>query len=454
MPNNVRKNFVSELNVLSKLAWPLLIAQITQTLMGVSDTIMAGRYSSIDMAAVAIGVGISLPMLVFIQGISLALTPIISRLDGAKKVDDVAKNVWQMMYLLLFFAGVALLCLFLLPTLIDAIDMPQDVSGKSLGYLTYVFLAAPGFAIYQCLRNYCEGLSLTRPTMMIMGAGLLVNIPANYILINGLYGMPELGGVGCGVATMIVIYVMAFVTFLYTLSAKKLKPYRLYDVFLIPKKNDIFSLLKMGLPIAFTLIFEVSLFAIVAVLLAPFGALTVASHQVALNVSSLIFMLPLSIGLALAIRIGFLIGEGRSAHAKLTYLAGLLLAILTVFVTATTILLFNEEIAGLYSNEAPLIAAASSLLILAALFQFSDAIQVVSANALRGYKDMTAMFIISFIAYWLIGFPVGTVLATTDLIVPKMEAAGFWVGFIVGLSVAAVMTVTRVKWIQKHKVFD
>lgn len=453
MQNKVRGNFISELKVLSRLAWPLLIAQVTQTLMGVSDTIMAGRYSSIDMAAVAIGVGISLPMLVFIQGISLALTPVISRLDGAKQVTKVANNVWQMMYLMLIFSCMALLCLVLLPSLISLIDMSEEVSSKSLGYLTYVFLAAPGFAIYQCLRNYCEGLSLTRPTMVIMGTGLVVNIPANYILINGLFGMPELGGVGCGVATMIVIYVMAFATFLYTFSAKKLKKYNVYEKPIKPNSTEIYGLLKMGLPIAFTLIFEVTLFAIVAVLLAPFGALTVASHQVALNVSSLIFMLPLSIGLALAIRIGFLIGEGRSEQAKQTYFAGLLLAVSTVFVTATTILLFNEEIAALYSNEAALIKAAASLLILAALFQFSDAIQVVSANALRGYKDMTAMFIISFIAYWLIGFPVGIVLAMTDLIVPKMAAAGFWIGFISGLSVAAVMTVSRVRWIQKHKIF-
>lgn len=453
MQNKVRGNFISELKVLSRLAWPLLIAQVTQTLMGVSDTIMAGRYSSIDMAAVAIGVGVSLPMLVFIQGISLALTPVISRLDGAKQVTKVANNVWQMMYLMLIFSCMALLCLVVLPSLISLIDMSEEVSSKSLGYLTYVFLAAPGFAIYQCLRNYCEGLSLTRPTMVIMGTGLVVNIPANYILINGLFGMPELGGVGCGVATMIVIYVMAFATFLYTFSAKKLKKYNVYEKAIKPNSTEIYGLLKMGLPIAFTLIFEVTLFAIVAVLLAPFGALTVASHQVALNVSSLIFMLPLSIGLALAIRIGFLIGEGRSEQAKQTYFAGLLLAVSTVFVTATTILLFNEEIAALYSNEAALIKAAASLLILAALFQFSDAIQVVSANALRGYKDMTAMFIISFIAYWLIGFPVGIVLAMTDLIVPKMAAAGFWIGFISGLSVAAVMTVSRVRWIQKHKIF-
>jgi MATE family multidrug resistance protein len=313
-----------------------------------------------------------------------------------------------------------------------------------------VLFAAPAFAVYQTLRNYCEGLSMMVPSMVIMGTGLLVNIPANYIFINGLFGMPEMGGAGCGLATMLVLYTMALATFAYTFYAKNLKKYRLYEHFYAVSRKDINAFLRLGLPIAFTLLFEVSLFAIVAVLLAPFGALTVAAHQIALNVSSLIFMLPLSIGLALAIRIGFLIGEGREEHTKKAYWAGMLLALSTVAFTASTILLFNNEIASIYSNEVPVIAAASSLLILAALFQFSDAIQVVSANALRGYKDTKAMLYISFVSYWLVGFPVGLILALTDYVVPKMAAAGFWIGFITGLSVAAVFMFLRVKTIQQR----
>jgi MATE family multidrug resistance protein len=201
-------------------------------------------------------------------------------------------------------------------------------------------------------------------------------------------------------------------------------------------------------------LFEVALFAVVAVMLAPLGALTVAAHQIALNVSSLIFMLPLSIGLALAIRIGFLIGEGRHNHTKKAYWAAMLLAVSMVVFTASTILLFNDQIASIYSGEKAVITAAASLLILAALFQFSDAIQVVSANALRGYKDTKAMLIISFISYWLVGFPVGVMLGLTDMLVPRMAAAGFWIGFITGLSVAAVLLFMRVKVIQKRIIDD
>ena len=440
--------FFAELKILSGLAWPLLIAQVTQTLMGVVDTVMAGRYSSVDMAAVAIGVGLTLPLMVFIQGVTLALSPVVSRFDGAKKYDDVASKVQQMLYLSLALAFTFMLLYLPMPYIIAAIDMEAEVAQKSLDYVFFVFMAAPGFAIYSSLRNYCEGLSLTRPTMEIMFAGLCVNIPVNYIFINGLYGMPELGGAGCGLATMMVFYVMALATIAYVKFSKRLRHIKLFEKVYPFSRAEIKDFIKLGFPIAFTLLFEVSLFATVALLLAPFGALTVAAHQITLNVSSLIFMLPLSIGLALAIRIGYLIGEGRSKETNKAYWAGMLLAVGTVFVTATTIVLFNEQIASLYTTELPVIAAAASLLLLAALFQFSDAIQVVSANALRGYKDTRAMFILSFISYWLVGFPTGIILGLTDLVVPKMAAEGFWIGFIVGLSTAAVMMFYRVKVIQ------
>ncbi|OFA33403.1 MATE family efflux transporter [Glaciecola punicea] len=450
----IDNSFFKEFKVLASLAWPLLIAQVTQTLMGVSDTIMAGRYNSVDMAAVAIGFGMSLPVLIFMQGITLGLSPIISRYDGAKNTADVANAVQQMLYISLGMSVFVLLLLLAIPGAVGAIDMTPELAQKTGDYLFYVLLSAPAFGIYQTLRNYCEGLSITVPTMMIMATGLLVNIPVNYIFINGLFGMPEMGGAGCGLATMLVFYTMALATFAYTFYATKLKKYKLYERFLPISKPDIDYMLRLGLPIAFTLLFEVALFAVVAVMLAPLGALTVAAHQIALNVSSLIFMLPLSIGLALAIRIGFLIGEGRHNHTKKAYWAAMLLAVSMVVFTASTILLFNDQIASIYSGEKAVITAAASLLILAALFQFSDAIQVVSANALRGYKDTKAMLIISFISYWLVGFPVGVMLGLTDMLVPRMAAAGFWIGFITGLSVAAVLLFMRVKVIQKRIIDD
>lgn len=436
------------------LAWPLLIAQVTQTLMGVSDTIMAGRYSYTDMAAVAIGFSITMPVLMFIQGVTLGLSPIISRLQGSNQTNKVANALHQCIWLSLMLSLLALLFVFVVSPLLASVEMESDVRSIAVDYIIYILLAAPGFALYQSLRNCCEGLSSTRPTMIIMFAGLLVNIPANYIFINGLFGVPQMGGAGCGIATLLVIYVMAFVTLLYMMVAKKLEKYELFTEFHWPKLDLQLTQLKIGLPIAFTIVFEVSLFGVVAVLLARFGAEVVASHQIALNFSSLMFMLPMSIGMALAIRIGYTVGKEDALNAKISVYCALVCAIVIALFTATMTVILGTKISALYTENTDVILLASSLLFLAALFQLSDGIQVVSANALRGYKDTKAMLILSFVSYWLVGLPVGVVLGLTDWLFPAMAAKGFWIGFISGLSCAAVLMYWRVSIIQKRVAND
>jgi MATE family multidrug resistance protein len=449
-----KQAFYTEMKSLLTLAWPLLIAQVTQTLMGVSDTIMAGRYSYTDMAAVAIGFSITMPVLMFIQGVTLGLSPIISRLQGSNQNSKVANALHQCVWLSLMLSVLALLLVFIVSPLLASVEMEVDVRTITVDYIIYILLATPGFALYQSLRNCCEGLSSTRPTMIIMFAGLLVNIPANYIFINGLFGVPQLGGAGCGIATLLVIYVMAFVTLLYMMLAKKLKQYELFTKFHWPKLDLQLTQLKIGLPIAFTIVFEVTLFGVVALLLARFGAEVVASHQIALNFSSLMFMLPMSIGMAVAIRIGHSVGREDALNAKISVYCALVCSIFIALFTATMTVILSTEISALYTENKGVIMMASSLLFFAALFQFSDGIQVVSANALRGYKDTSAMLILSFVSYWLVGLPVGIVLGLTDWLFPAMAAKGFWIGFISGLSCAAVLMFWRVSVIQKRVAKD
>jgi MATE family multidrug resistance protein len=443
--------FFKELKTISHLAWPLLIAQVTQTMMGVADTIMAGRYSATDMAAVAIGFGFTLPIIVFIQGITLALPPIISRFNGAKQPNKVANATYQVMWLSLIFAFMALLITFGLKPFFALIDMKPELRAITIEYIQYLLYSMPAFAVYQVLRNYCEGLSITKPSMIIMVIGLLVNIPANYLLIYGKFGLPELGGAGCGIATSLVFVAMMLATLIYTLYAKKLKQYALYTSLHWPNRKDMNESLRLGFPIAMTILFEVTLFAVVAILLAPFGATIVAAHQIALNFSALMFMLPLSLGMATSIRIGYLLGENRPEQAKLASYCALSLGLVIACITATLTVLMSVVIAKLYTTDIAVIELAASLMFLAALFQFSDAIQVISGTALRGYKDTAAMFYLSFISYWVVGMTIGCVLALTDWIVPKMAASGFWIGFISGLSCAAVLLGLRLRYIQaKH----
>ncbi|ALS98337.1 MATE family efflux transporter [Lacimicrobium alkaliphilum] len=440
-----------EIRQLVKLAWPLLIAQVTQTLMGVSDTIMAGRVSATDMAAVAIASSIILPILFFLQGIILALPPIVSRLDGARKVEEIPEKGQQTLWLSLFMSVPLALCYFLVPQLAELMNMEPELERITLEYLQYMLLGMPAFAIYQVLRQYCEGLSVTRPSMIIMFVGLMINIPANYVFIYGKLGVPAFGGAGCGIATALVFTGMMVCTWAYTHYSRKMSRYPFFNRWYAPRLSEIMEIVRLGLPIAMTILFEVSLFSVVALLLAPFGALIVASHQVALNFSALMFMIPLSIGLAVAIRVGYLLGEEKPLNARKSVHGAWIVGIGCALVTASISFLLRFQIAELYSNDAEVVRMAADLMFLAAVFQFSDAIQVISGCALRGYKDAKAMFYISFLSYWGVGLTTGCILGLTDWVVPKMAATGFWIGFIVGLTSAAIFLGWRLAYIQRVK---
>lgn len=448
----ISPRFAVESKRLITLAWPLLIAQITQMMMGVIDTIMAGHYSATDMAAVALGFSIIVPLQCFIQGLGLAMPPILSRLHGKGNTSDVASAAWQAGYLLLTISLLILLIWPFTGHLVALFPMEPALYDITVDYVQFVLLSMPAFAGYQWLRNFCEGLGTTKPTMAITLIGLMCNVAGNYIFIYGAGPVPAFGGAGCGIATAIVIYTMFFATMAYVLLSDRLKKYNLFGHIYRPDLRMILRTFKLGFPVAMTLLFEVTLFAVVALMLAPFGPSTVAAHQVALNFSAIMFMFPLSLGMALSIRVGYRIGQNNPLQARMVVKSGITIGMCIATLTASFTLLAKGAIISLYTQDETVFALANSLLIYAALFQFSDAIQVLSANALRGYKDTTAMFIITFIAYWLIGLPTGLILGRTDWITSEpMSAAGFWIGFIVGLSSAAVMLGSRVMIIQRRQ---
>jgi len=444
-------NFIENTKSLMKLAYPILIAQLIQNLMGFADTVMAGRVSPTDMAAVAVASSVWLPLILTIYGLIMALAAIVSQLAGAKKFDDVAKPVYQTGWIALFL-GCMLIVLFYIasPFIEQHVSLEPNLKSLMFDYLNYIVWGAPAFCLYLVLRNYAEGLSHTKPTMIISIIGLIINIPANYIFIYGEFGAPQLGGAGCGIATALVYWVMFIAMFIYVLVSKKLKHAPLFNQFYWPDWSEIKIVLSIGFPIAMSLLFEVSLFAVVAIILAPFGAEVVASHQIAINFSGLVFMVPLSLAMAVTIKVGFAVGnedfEGAKQLCKDSVAFGLLIAAVTAFGT----LLFREQIAQIYTTDIEVLTLAAKLMFLAALFQFSDAIQVISAGALRGYKDTKSILYITFISYWIIGLSLGAILGLTEWIVEPIGPYGFWIGFISGLTAAAIMLAIRLRIIQKR----
>ncbi|CAH8211447.1 MATE family efflux transporter [Vibrio aestuarianus] len=440
-----------EASNLIKLASPVLVASIAQTGMGFVDTVMAGGVSAIDMAAVSIAASIWLPSILFGVGLLMALVPVVAQLNGSGRQKKIPFEIQQGAALALFVSIPIIGVLFQTQWILKLMDVEPLMAEKTNGYMYAVMFAVPSYLLFQTLRSFTDGMSLTKPAMVIGFIGLLVNIPLNWIFVYGKFGIPEMGGVGCGVATAIVYWIMFFMLLLYVMTSKRIAHINIFGEFHKPQWKAQIRLFQLGFPVAAAIFFEVTLFAVVALLVAPLGSLVVAAHQVALNFSSLIFMLPMSIGAAVSIRVGHKLGEKDIEGATIASRVGLLVGLSTAVITATLTVIFREQVALLYTENSAVVAMAMQLLLFAAIYQCTDAIQVVAAGALRGYKDMTAIFNRTFIAYWIIGLPTGYVLAMTDMVVEPMGASGFWIGFIVGLSSAALMLGIRLHWMHKQE---
>ncbi|HAV1923477.1 MdtK family multidrug efflux MATE transporter [Enterobacter sp. AN-K1] len=445
------QKYMIEARQLLALAIPVIVAQVAQTAMGFVDTVMAGGYSATDMAAVAIGTSIWLPAILFGHGLLLALTPVIAQFNGSGRRDRVAHQVRQGFWLA---GGVSVLIMIVLWNagyIIRAMhNIDPALADKAVGYLRALLWGAPGYLFFQVARNQCEGLAKTKPGMVMGFIGLLVNIPVNYIFIYGHFGMPELGGVGCGVATAAVYWVMFGCMLTYIKHARSMRDIRNDASFSAPDWTLMTRLIQLGLPIALALFFEVTLFAVVALLVSPLGIIDVAGHQIALNFSSLMFVLPMSLAAAVTIRVGFRLGQGSTLDAQTAARTGLGVGVCMAVCTALFTVLLREQIALLYNDNPEVVTLASHLMLLAAIYQISDSIQVIGSGVLRGYKDTRSIFFITFIAYWVLGLPCGYILALTDLVVDRMGPAGFWMGFIIGLTSAAIMMMLRMRFLQRQ----
>lgn len=445
------QKYIVEARSLLALAIPVVIAQLSQTAMGVVDTIMAGSVSATDMAAVAVGTSIWLPAILFGHGLLLALTPTVAQLNGSGRRNQIAHQVRQGFGLAFCVSVLIMVVIYNSDHIIMRMhNIDPVLADKAVGFLHAIMWGAPGYLFFQVLRNQCEGLSKTKPGMVIGFIGLLVNIPINYIFIYGKFGAPALGGVGCGVATGTVYWVMFLMMRWYVTRARSQQDIKLEKGFAAPDWQVMKRLGGLGLPVALALFFEVTLFAVVALLVSPLGIVAVAGHQIALNFSSLMFMLPMSLSVAATIRVGFRLGQGSVENARVAAYTSIAVGLMLACVTAIFTVIFREHIALLYNKTPEVVIMASHLMLLAALYQLSDAIQVIGSGVLRGYKDTRSIFFITFTAYWLLGLPTGYVLGLTDYIVPAMGPSGFWIGFVIGLTSAAILMALRIRWLQKQ----
>lgn len=436
----------ADIKKLLKIATPILFAQIAQNSMGLVDTIMAGRVSSTDMAAISVGASIWLPLVLFGHGLLLALPPTVSYLNGSGQRHRIAHQVRQGIWIALISCIPLGLFIYCSDFVLQFMQMEPHMAQIARDYLHAMLWGLPGYLLLVNFRCLNDGIAKTKPAMVITFLGLMLNIPLNYIFIYGKLGIPAFGAVGCGIATAIVNWAMCLMMIGYSYFNRQERELKVFSK-IIEKPNSatLKKLLQLGLPIAIALCCEVALFAITALLLSPLGATIVASHQIALNTSSFIFMFPMSIGMASTILVGQELGAGSPQKAKNMSYAALLLGLTITIITAFITIFYRYEIAAIFVTDEIVIRMAAGLLLLAAIYQFSDTIQVVVGGVLRGYKDTKVILYITLFAYWVIGVPLGYTLARTDLLIPSIGAQGFWIAFVVSLTFAAVLLFYRMR---------
>ncbi|WP_339527095.1 MATE family efflux transporter [Pseudomonas sp. EA_35y_Pfl2_R111] len=433
----------TELYGLLKLATPIIIAQLANTAMGFVDTVMAGRVSPQDLAAVALGNSIWVPVFLLMTGILLATTPKVAQRFGAGAHTEIGPLVRQALWLALAVGIAAAVLLWNAEIVLSLMNVDPVLIEPAMGYLRAVACGFPAVALYHVLRCFSDGLGHTRPSMVIGLCGLALNIPLNYIFIYGKLGLPAMGGVGCGWATGLVMGFMFLSMLWWVKWAPFYQPSKIFSHFEWPQWPVLKRLLSVGLPIGIAVFAESSIFAVIALLIGGLGATVVAGHQIALNFSSMVFMIPYSLGMAATVRVGQALGRGEPRDARFAAGVSMAAALGYACLSASLMLLLREEIAQIYTPDRAVIAVATTLLIYSALFQFSDAIQVTAAGALRGYQDTRVTMILTLFAYWGIGLPVGYVLGLTDWFGEPSGPSGLWQGLVVGLTCAGGMLAVR-----------
>jgi len=446
-----------ETRTLMHLALPICGAQLAQAGMSVVDVMMTGRHNATSLAAVSVGSSLWMPLMLFMTGTLMGLTPIVAHLLGGQRHEAIRPAVHQALWvaLLLGVTAAVLLWSAIMP-IFELMSVPPAVASQSAAYLSAVAFGMPGIALFQALRAFSDGMNHTRPALWISLVGLSVNIPANYLLIYGgdglvdLFGpwvptslqqLPALGAFGCGIATALSMWTMALAMAYYTRRGNTYKSVAIWHKLTPPQWLGIRELVVVGVPIGVAIFVEVTLFTLIALFIASFGEVTVGAHQIALSFTSILFMLPLSLSMALTVRVGNTLGQQRLALARKVAWNGIVISVIIAAINSLVLWVSAEPVIALYTSNSEIQALALSIIALAVIFQLSDSLQVNLAGALRGYKDTRIVMVITVLSYWIVGLGGGHWLGSYgvgDMVAP-LGVHGYWIGLVAGLSTAALL---------------
>lgn len=428
-----------EMRVSFLLALPLVLGQLAAMLMSVVDSLLAGRHGLNTLAAVTVGSSIWNVALFVCVGLLMAVPPSVAQLNGAERRSEIGALWRQSLWIALGIGLVLLLLVWSSPLLLAPIGIVAEVRPQAAAFLHAIAFGAPALSLYFSFRYLSEGLAWTPPTMVFGLAGLVMLVPLGYVLMFGAGPIPELGAAGLGYATAIVLWLQAAGFLVYLARSPRFADLQLFARFDPPRWPQIRALLALGLPMGVSIFMEGSLFVATALLIGRIGAVDVAAHQIAINVASVCFMLPLGLAMATTVRVGHAVGAEDRSAVRWAAGAGFALGGLTQALAGIVLIFGGAWIAGLYSSDPAVLALAVLLMRYAAVFQLSDGVQVLSAGALRGLKDTRVPMLITMLAYWGVGLPLGAWFGLHR----NLGAPGLWIGLILGLSVAGALLAWR-----------
>ncbi len=451
--------YTKEFSYNIRLAYPVIIGMLGHTLIGIVDNIMVGKIGSTELAAVSLGNSMIFVAMSLGIGFSTAITPIVAESDAENDISKIRSAFYHGLFLCTIL-GILLFGLVLLAKpIMELLNQPKEVITLAKPYIDWVAFSLVPLIIYQGYKQFADGLSLTKVSMYAIVMANILHVIINYLLIYGIWIFPKMGILGAALGT--VISRIAMVIFMHIILSRKeqLKQYFQNFSFDEIKKEMINKIVNLGFPSAMQMLFEVLLFTAAIWLCGNIGKTSQAANQIALSLASMTFMVAMGLSVVSMIRISN--QKGLNDYKQLVIVARsiFLLAILIEILFAVMFMalhqvlpymFLNMEIQSQLLDNQEVIAIAAKLLLVAAVFQISDGIQVVVLGALRGLQDVKIPMYITFVAYWIVGFPVSFYLGNYT----SLKAVGVWIGLFAGLTVAAVSLFMRFHYLTKKMIID
>lgn len=445
-------SFWREANRLFRFGLPLVIGQAAAVGIGLTDVFMAGQASANDLAGVTLGNSLTIFVFLILGGILFANGPMLGFHFGANDREAVRNQFHQCMWLALPLGIIATLLMIFGIWLVGQLGAEPVVVDIARHYLYPMLATVFMYHLMFWKRTTLEAVNVPQAVMVVNILGLLLNFVLDYALVFGHFGLPKLGGAGCGWATLIVVTLQTLSFFLWLKYGRTPRKFNLFSEWYRPKWEDIKAILKVGLPIATTIMFEFSYFGVIPLIVAKLGSEVVSAHSIAQQIDAFMFIAPLGIAQAITIAVSHNIGGKRYAMAQLSCKVGLILIAAIALVQMAVYLIFPQALAELFSDNRSVQVITIELMAFAAAFRLMDALAVGAMGALRGYKITRSPMYIQFAAFWVVGFPLAYSLAMTSFWGEPMGVAGFWLGAVVALSASALMLNIMVWQHQKRPV--